>query len=50
MKKASALSFYSSGELRTPKSGRTVLVTAGRCTCTTTSCSDTCVVIEVEAN
>lgn len=49
MKSKSALSFYRSGELRSqPRGG--VLITAGRCTCTTTSSCATCVeiVIEVE--
>lgn len=45
----SALSFYRSGEFRSaPRGG--LLVTAGRCTCTTTSSSVTCVEIHVDAN
>lgn len=47
----SALSFYRSGELHMRRSG-SLLVTAGRCTTTTTSTCVACVeiVIEVEAN
>lgn len=48
-KNRSALSFYCSGEIRPSKARGDVLITAGRCTCTTTSCCDTCVTIEISA-
>lgn len=45
----SALSFYRSGEFRPSKRGA-LLVTAGRCTCTTTSTCVACVEVVIDAN
>ncbi len=46
----SRLSFYRSAERSVARDRTGLLITAGRCTCTTTTSSDTCIKIEIQAN